>query len=194
MAVDETVAVPLPDPRLKVRVIALLKAKTSGAFRYLQGMRQGTLKAISADPEDTEVARAYHRNEQKYFAMLAEAVPGPIDAVLSPPSRMAWQAEPYRKAIAAAHAEAADLTAAVSRTGNARAGEGASFEDVLDGLSYKPTGQEKNFRRIVIVDDTFTTGTTAAAVVVLLRQHGLLDECEVIFACPLWLDTFAKST
>ena len=33
MAVDETVAVPLPNPRLKVRVIALVKAKTSGPFR-----------------------------------------------------------------------------------------------------------------------------------------------------------------
>jgi len=193
MAVDETVAVPLPNPRLKVRVITLLKAQKPGPFQYLQGMRQRTLHAISADPEDTEIARAYHRNEQKYFAMLVEAVPGPIDAVLSPPSRMAWQAEPYRKAIAAAHPKAADLTAAVGRNGNARAGEGASFEDVLGALSYRPTGQEKDFRRIVIVDDTFITGTTAAAVVLLLRQHGLPDECEVTFACPLWLDTFAKS-
>lgn len=64
---------------------------------------------------------------------------------------------------------------------------------MLGALSYRPTGQEKDFRRIVIVDDTFTTGTTAAAVVLLLRQHGLPDECEVTFACPLWLDTFAKS-
>src|SRR5665213_4120179 len=122
MAVDETVAVPLPDPKLQIRVIALLKAKRPGAFGYLQGMRQGTLKAIRDDPEETEAARAYHRNEQKYFAMLVEAVPGPIDAVLSPPSRMGWQAEPYRTAIAAAHPEAVDLTSAVSRTGNARAG------------------------------------------------------------------------
>jgi hypothetical protein len=42
MAVDETVAVPLPGPRLNVRVIALLKAKRPGRFEYLQGMRQGT--------------------------------------------------------------------------------------------------------------------------------------------------------
>jgi hypothetical protein len=189
MAVDETVAVPLFDPRLTVRVITLLKAKQPGPFQYLQGMRQGTLKASSVDPEDTEIARAYHRNEQKYLAMLAEAMPGAIDALLSPPSRMAWQAEPYRKAIAAAHPKAADLTEAISRTGNARAGERASFEDVLGGLSYKRTGREKGFRRFVIVDDTFTTGTTAAAIALLLRQHGLPDECEVIFACPMWLDT-----
>jgi hypothetical protein len=85
------------------RVVALLKAGKPGPFAYLQGMRQGTLKAVSADPEKTEIAQAYRRNEQKYCAMLAKAVQGPIDAVLSPPSRMAWQAEPYRRAIAEAH-------------------------------------------------------------------------------------------
>lgn len=82
-------------------MIALLKAKSPGPFRYLQGMRQGTLKIIRADPEDTEVAQDYHRNEQKYFKKLAQAVSGPIDAVLSPQSRFPEQAEPYRQAIVA---------------------------------------------------------------------------------------------
>jgi hypothetical protein len=194
MAVDEIVAVPLAAPRLKVRVIALLKAEKPGPFAYLQGMRQGTLKAISTDPENTEIAQAYRRNERKYCEMLAKAVPGPIDVVLSPPSRMAWQAEPYRRAIAEAHRNAVDLTAAVRRTGNAVAGEGASVEEVLAGLRYQPSGTEGDFRRIVIVHDTFTTGTTAAAVDSLLRQGGLQDECEVIVACPLWLDTFTKGS
>ncbi len=189
VAIDETVEVPLPCPHLSVRVIALRKAKDTGPFAYLQGMRQGTLKAMNSNPEDTETARAYHRNERIYFAMLAEAVPGPLDAVISPPSRMAWQAEPYRRAIMSAHSNVTDLTAAVSRIGSARAGEGASLEDILDSLRYQPKGTEKDFRRIVIVDDTFTSGTTAAAVVKLLRQNGLSEECEVIFACPMWLDT-----
>lgn len=186
---DETVAVPRAAPRLKVRVIALRKGKVPGAFRYLQGMRQGTLKTINSDPEQTEVARDYHRKEQGYFEMLASAVPGPIDAILSPPSSIASQAEPYRKAIAAQHLNAIDLTDAVSRSGKARAGEGSSCDEVLAGLAYKPCGREKDFRRLIIVDDTFTTGTTAAAVVELLRKHGLLETCEVILACPLWLDT-----
>jgi len=150
-------------------------------------MRQGTLMAINPDPEDTEAARAYHRDKQKYFKMLAEAVPGPIDAIISPPSRMAWQAEPYRAEITAAHTIATDLTTAIARTGNSRAGDGASLEDVLGGLQYQPAGLEKEFQRIAIVDDTFNRGTTAAAVVSLLRQHGLSERCEVIFACPMWL-------
>ena len=189
MPIDEIVNVPVTRPVLKVRVIALRKAKDTGPFAYLQAMRQGTLMAVSSNPEDTEVARAYHRNEQKYFAMLAEAMPRPLDVVISPPSRMAWQAEPYRRAIIAAHPNATDITAAINRTGNSRAGEGASLDDVLGGLRYQPTGSEKEFRRIAIVDDTFKSGTTAAAVVMLLRKHGLSDECEAIFACPMWLDT-----
>lgn len=187
MAVDETVNVPLQLPVLMVRVIALRKAKDPGPFAYLQGMRQGTLAAVNSNPEDTEVARAYHRNEQRYFTMLADAVPGPIDAVISPPSEMAWQAEPYRAQIIAAHSIAIDLTTAIARTGNSRAGEGASLDDMLDGLRYQPTGGEKEFQRVAIVDDTFNSGTTAAAIVSLLRQHGLSDKCEVIFACPMWL-------
>lgn len=65
---------------------------------------------------------------------------------------------------------------------------------MLGGLSYKPNGKAKDYRRIVIVDDTFTTGTTAAAIVALLRQHGLPEDCEVIVACPLWLDTHTLPT
>lgn len=190
MTIDEIVEVPLRCPVLKLRVIALRKAVNAGPFSYLQGMRQGTLKAVKSDPEETEIARSYHRNEKFYFDLLAKAVPHPIDAVISPPSRMPGQAEPYRRAIVAASPKAADLTAAISRRGTSYAGEGASLNNVLSGLRYQPTGQERDFRRIIIVDDTFTTGTTAAAVVLLLRQNGLLKECEAVFACPMWLDTF----
>lgn len=190
---DETITIPLYDPnaRLSVRVIALHKSKSAGPFGYLQGTRQGTLKAIKADPEDTEVAKAYHRNEKRYFTMLANAVPTSADAVISPPSRMAWQAEPYREAILTRNSNATDLTSRLTRKGTTFAGEGATVPAVAAGLNYIPTGQENKIGRLVIVDDTFTTGTTVAAVVELLRQHGLPSECEIIVACPLWLDTVA---
>jgi orotate phosphoribosyltransferase len=77
----------------------------------------------------------------------------------------------------------------VGRTGGARAGEGATTCEVLSGLSYDAVGHERNIRRLVICDDTFTTGTTAMAIVKLLRKHGLSDDCEIIVACPVWLDT-----
>ena len=55
--------------------------------------------------------------------------------------------------------------------------------DVFNCLHHEPTGQEKDIRRFVIVDDTLTTGTTVAAIVNLLREHGLTNDCEVIVAC-----------
>jgi hypothetical protein len=152
-------------------------------------MRSGTLKAVNPDPEQTESARKYHRNKQHYFPMLARAVPGPVDAILSPPSSMSWQAEPYRSALADRYPSAIDLSPAVSRHCGARSGSGAALEEVLACLSYAPSGREKDFRRLVIVDDTFATGTTAAALVTLLRDHGLPEACEVILACPLWLES-----
>jgi adenine/guanine phosphoribosyltransferase-like PRPP-binding protein len=60
---------------------------------------------------------------------------------------------------------------------------------LLDELTFTPSDHEQDFERVVIVDDTFTTGKTAAAVVTLLRHHHLQQSCEVILACPLWLDT-----
>jgi predicted amidophosphoribosyltransferase len=60
---------------------------------------------------------------------------------------------------------------------------------VVASLAYKSTAREKNFQRIAIVDDTFTRGVTVAATVIHLRQHGLPEECHIVVACPLWLDT-----
>ncbi|MER8895927.1 hypothetical protein [Mesorhizobium sp. M0676] len=186
--VDLKVGVPVKSPILDVRVIALYKGKEPGPFDYLQGMRSGILRALG-NPEETEVARRYHRREQEFFELLSQKVPGPVTAVLSPPSDFAWQAEPYREAIKRKFPNAIDLTPAMTRPGQFRAGKGATVDQVVSGLSYQPQGTENGIEQLVIVDDTFTTGTTAAAIVLLLREHGLPEECDVILACPLWLDT-----
>lgn len=186
---DEVVVIPLNAPRLRVRVVALHKGKEPGPFQYLQGIRQGTLRRINPDPEQTAVARTYHAHKFRFFPALAAKVGGSVDAVLSPPSSLPEQAAPFRRAIAAAHPNAVDLSNQFARTGGARAGEGATTCEVLRGLSYDAVGHERNIRRLVICDDTFTTGTTAMAIVKLLRKHGLSDDCEIIVACPVWLDT-----
>jgi hypothetical protein len=107
----------------------------------------------------------------------------------SPRSDHPWQAEPYREALANRFRNAVDLTDSFSRSGLARAGTGAKLGDVVASLAYKSTAREKNFQRIAIVDDTFTRGVTVAATVIHLRQHGLPEECHIVVACPLWLDT-----
>jgi hypothetical protein len=196
LAVPDEIIIPLnsPNARQTVRVIALHKGKDGGPFAYLQGTRSGLLKAIKADPEETEAARAYHRNKTHYVEMLATAMPMEADAVISPPSRMPWQAEPYKQAILERNPRATDLTPQLTRTGNAFSGEGATVEAVADGLNYAPTGKESRIRRLVIVDDIFTTGTTATAIVEALRAQGLPSECEIIVASPLWLDSVQPRT
>ncbi len=185
---DEVVRVPLGAPRLGVRVIALRKSVDPGEFEYLQGMKSGHLKRVNPDPEQTECSKKYDRNKQDHFRRLADAVPSSSDAILSPPSRRAGLIEPYRRAIATRHPGAIDLTGAVSRQGEVCAGEGATHDDLRASLSYNPCGREANFRRGVIVDDIFNTGSTAAAIATLLRDHGVAEGCEIIFACPLWLE------
>lgn len=103
---------------------------------------------------------------------------------------MSWQAEPYRRAICEANPSAIDLTGQLTRTGSAFAGENATVAQLATQMHYAETGRESTIRRLVIVDDTFTRGATAAALVTVLRKHGLSDDCEVVVACPLWLDTF----
>jgi predicted phosphoribosyltransferase len=185
----ETVCVPVCDPRFEVRVFALHKGRDAGPFAYLQAARQGTHRVLGKELEQTAAASQYNRNLSRYKANLTAAIEGPLDALLSPPSDHPWQAEPYRKALANRFRNAVDLTGSFSRSGLARAGTGAKLEDVVASLAYKSTAREKNFQCIAIVDDTFTRGVTVAATVIHLRQHGLSEECHVVVACPLWLDT-----
>jgi hypothetical protein len=185
----ETVRVPLSDPLFEIRVIALHKGKDAGPFGYLQAARQGTNEAMGLQLDETAAAANYKAMLFKYKAQLVGAIEGPVDALLSPPSDHACQAMPYRESVAAKFPGAVDLTNGFFRDGTKRAGQGAPLDQVAASLTYKPTGREKEFRRIVIVDDTFTRGMTAAAIITQLRKHGLPENCEVILACPLWLDT-----
>lgn len=185
--IDEKVGIPLDDPSLSVRVMALYRGPDAGPFAYLQGMRSGRLKLIFAEPEDSERAQSYHRNKERYFGELANAVGDEIDAVVSPPSRSPWQADPYREAIIAKQSQVIDLTSRFEGTKTALASEGADTEDIVGELSYQPAGDEGTIKRLVIVDDTFEKGSTASAIVRVLTRHGLAHGCEIIVACPLWL-------
>ena len=122
-----------------------------------------------------------------YKVRLTSAITGQVNALLSPPSDHIWQARPYREALAVKFPDALDLSANFSRHGPERAGQSATFQQIVAGLDYNPTGREASFRRIVIVDDTLRGGTTAAALLTHLHAHGLSQECEVVVACPLWL-------
>jgi len=190
----EVVMIPLDNPSLRVRVVVLFKGKEPGPFAFLQGMRSGVLMRLNPDPEKTEVAKGYRRKEKCYQKMLADKVPADFDAVVSPPSRMAWQAEPYRQVLCHKNPSAIDLTPQLTSTGKSFAGENATVNQIATQMQFLETGQESKIRRLIIVDDTFTKGTTAAAIIGVLRTHGLSEDCEIIIACPLWLDTFSPKS
>jgi hypothetical protein len=185
------IRIPQSKPQFDVCVIGLYRSKKdSGPFAYLQNFRHEWLKILGKDREETEKARTYKRKvDPEYVPMLVNAIEGPVDAVLSPPSDHPWQAEPYRMNLADKFPDAADLTERFSRNGSARAAKGATLDELTAGLVYEPNGHESEFRALVIVDDTFRTGTTAAAIIAKLEEHGPAEECRVIIAAPLWTDT-----
>ncbi len=185
------IRIPQSKPQFDVCVIGLYRSKKdSGPFAYLQNFRHEWSKILGKDREETEKARTYKRKvDPEYVPMLVNAIEGPVDAVLSPPSDHPWQAEPYRMNLADKFPDAADLTERFSRKGSARAAKGAILDELTAGLVYEPNGHEGEFRALVIVDDTFRTGTMAAGIIAKLEEHGPAEECRVIIAAPLWTDT-----
>lgn len=155
----------------------------------MQSARQHINQAIGMKLDEMAAASTYRAMLFQYKAQLVGAIEGPLDALLSPPSDHPCQAGAYRVALASTFPDATDLTTRFSREGTERAGRDATLEEVVGSLTYKPTGGEKEFRRIVIVDDTFTRGITASAIITHLRKEGLSENCEVLLVCPLWLDT-----
>ena len=125
--------------------MALYRGNDSGPFAYLQAARQHTHRAMGMDLEETAAARTYKSKLPLYKQALSDAVGGPVDALLSPPSDHSWQSQPYREALAVRFPNADDLTARFARVGSERAGHDASFEQVMASMIYQPTGREKAY-------------------------------------------------
>jgi hypothetical protein len=184
--VDQTIRIPRLSPKLEVRLLALYRGvNDSGPFTCLQASRQPIYRRTPF--EQLPGALEYNAMLFRYTALLADAVGG-VDAFASPPSDHPLQAEPYRRAIANKQPNAPDITTRFTRRGEARAASGATFDAIVGGLDYTAYGRERDWRRVAIIDDVFRSGVTAAATVTHMRKRGLRSDCEVIVACPLWLD------
>lgn len=184
----KVVRVPFCDPRFEVRVIAICKGKIPDArFVYLQNVRNGSAAG----------RREYEAMLCKYTRLLSDAVAkaivDPVDALMSPPSDYAWQAEPYREALLARFPQAADLTGCFSRSGEKKAGYKATLADVVSDLTYCHTRHEPDYRRVLIIDDIFNRGVTASAIIEHMRKHGLPEDSEITVVCPQWLEVSCAS-
>ena len=145
-------------------------------------------RLLEKDPHITGAASNYKAMRFKYVNLLVCAANGPVDALVSPPSEHAWQAEPYRRALLKKFPNTADLTSCFSRTGAVRAATKATLEEMVASLTYEPTGGEKDYRRLIIIDDIFHRGITVSAIITHLQQRGLRESCDVNVMCPLWLE------
>jgi hypothetical protein len=175
----ETIRVPVSNSMFEVQIIASYKydGVMPGKFQYLQSIRNDK----SAGKSDYEGTLSWNKT------LLASAVKGDVDALVSPPSDYAWLTEPYRDKLRRKFPTATDLTDHFSREGSVRASKGATLNEVIDSLTYMPTGSEKEYRRILIIDDTFNRGVTASAILTRLKENGLPESCEVMVLCLLWM-------
>jgi hypothetical protein len=192
------VSIPLDSPVIPATLVYLCKfGPFHGCddFMYLQGVRTGSITKTSptGDPNDSAWGRLYHTMLWKHVSLLAGEVPGPISAIVSPPSRFPKHAEPYREALKNKFPHVTDLTKRFERRANALSGEGASLEDISAAMKYRSEGDEVNFSSLLVVDDVFSRGRTAAALILQLREVGLPGNSSVTVAFPLWLPRDAGS-
>ena len=168
-----------------VRIAYLRKHDDPGEFSYIQGICSGRLKRFT-DFENLQVSVDYRRNLPNFTSGLAELLKSPFDAVLSPPSRHPELAQPYFGALLPSSPKAVDLSGNFSRKSGSRSGDGRTYQEVFDGLSYDPKGCESALGSVLIVDDIFYSGNTAAAIIAHLQRAGTPAPCRFTVACPYW--------
>jgi len=188
---SEITCIPLYEPRFAVTLVFLCKyagGQQCDGLMYLQGIRSGTLAAVSStgDPENTAAARTYKAMLWKHTLQLATETEITPSAIASPPSRFPQHAFPYRAAFTKKFKVAVDLTERFSRSANVFSGEDANLEDIVAALSYKAEGDESKLDSLLIVDDVFSRGRTAAAMIIKLQAAGF-PSCPITVVFPLWL-------
>ncbi|MGO9362373.1 MAG: hypothetical protein ACLP02_02790 [Rhodomicrobium sp.] len=151
---------------------------------YLQRVR--SMKNVKGELL-RDMEERYTQMTRTWSHQLASHIEGPVEAVVSPPSSRPYLAEPYRNAIRNKFAAAVDLTPRLTRSCEYFSGEGATFDAMMQAVSYESTGAEPQYRTLVIVDDILATGRTAALVVCKVRAAGFSDGAQIFVAAPLWL-------
>lgn len=134
---------------------------------------------------DESLRESYRANEPRYALMLADAVEGPFDVCLSPPSKYDF-AQPYLAAFLERW-RVPDLTPLVHRDEHAHeAGAGATVQELADALRVDALPPLPSPASLLIVDDIFEEGKTTAALLHVLRAAGLHTR-DVTVVAPLRL-------
>lgn len=177
--------VPLPDGPLHA-TLAYLSRDLSSDIGYLQRVRS----MANLPPALLQgMEQRYRAGLAVWPAQLAAHIDAPVAAIVSPRSSRPELIEPYLQAMRDKFPVAVDLTGSFERTGEQRAGEGATVAELIAATSYRPAGDERSLDAIVIVDDVVAEGKSAAAVIALLRTAGVPETAKIRIAAPLWLGT-----
>jgi hypothetical protein len=158
---------------------------------YLQYIRSGILKATSPTgrAEDAPVAICYLANVSRFASALADQVAvglgGDVpDAIVELPSTCDFN-KPYTTALVRRFPTAVNLSAHLSRLRNVKAGEGASFADVLADTIIDGSLSLHGIKSVLLIDDVLEGGKTSGAVITRLRERGLPTTSRIILAVPL---------
>ncbi len=139
---------------------------------------------MAAIDENSNVALEYRGMKKQFAVELAAQINSEIpefDAVVSPPSSRP-DANPYREAVLR-DKKVLDLTRCFSRKGRVKIGrDETTLDQAFDELTYQPSGNERDVKSLLIVDESIASGKTVAAVLHHLRGAGLPERCKITVA------------
>ena len=157
-----------------------------GKLYYLQGIRSGTLKIMSPDPEQSDYAVEYHKNCEGFAEDLSSELKNDFDLILSPPSRFDY-AEIYRNSIVRKNPSVINITKCFSRDNKVLSGSGIDVNSLIESIDFNYNNDLSIFTNAIIVDDIVSTKTTLTGIIQILENYGFDTNSRISAACPLFI-------
>ena len=149
---------------------------------YLQGMRNGVLRAVpsSLALREASYLKAVPRVIEDLLTAFSDRGVQHAALVVPPSSRN--DARPYADALLKAGIATVDLSGCVKRIESSfRAGQSVSFEEVRSSIEVVKRPEASAFGSLIVVDDVLSSGRSVAAVVLSLQESSFILKSSRIF-------------
>lgn len=181
-------------PPVHVDVHFMLRGKKAGVFGYIQRSRNGALAGFNCSPEETADAKNFYAMCPFYAESLGlHLATSQFDAIVRVPSRYDQSRWLFEMASKGDKFQSPATTAPVNigirfaKDGSTRSGEsGTSATQLAAELHYTPKGDEHEFSRVLIVDDSIASGRSIAVIIARLLDNGVPSTCKFTAACYFW--------